>query len=51
MKTDEEIRDLIEKLKTTKSDIAEKGGAMLISNAIEMSIINLKWVLEDTENE
>lgn len=47
MRSEDEIIDLIEKLKKTQLDISPKGGAMLITDAIEMSIINLKWVLQD----
>lgn len=47
MRSEDEIRDLIEKLKKTKSDMAKYGGAMLIADAIEMSITNLEWVLQE----
>lgn len=47
MRSKEEIRDLIEKLKKTQLDISKKGGAMLITDAIEMSITNLEWVLQE----
>lgn len=51
MRSEDEIRDLIAKLETTKSDVSymddKCSGAMLITDAIEMSIKNLEWVLEE----
>lgn len=49
MRSEGEIRDLIAKLETTKSDMTIYDGAMLMADAIEMLIKILKWVLEDTD--
>ena len=52
--SEDEIRELIAKLETTKSDMTIYDSAMPMADAIEMlaiemSIKNLKWVLEDTD--
>ena len=49
MKTEEEIRDLIHKLKTTDFINNDMTGAIFIKDAIKMSIMNLEWVLESEQ--
>ena len=49
MRSEEEIRDLIAKIKVTNFETEGKSGTILISDALFMLIQNLEWVLEDTE--
>lgn len=50
MKTVEEIRDLIEKIKVTNFGSPYGTNVITIESAKELLIKNLKWVLEE-ENE
>ena len=49
MRSEEEIKDLIEKIKVTNFETEGKSGTILISDALLMLMQNLEWVLEDTE--